>query len=161
MSPDEPPPSSVLADVVARVVERFEADQVPWFQKLVDAPSHTYARTDVEDAARLVDVAMAKLGVEPDRHPSDGRFADHRVYTLPAVEPHTPAMALVGHVDTVFPRSMGFLQWGRDPENRDVVRGPGTLDMKSGLSVIVFALWAIWDVAPDVWMCLACMTWGH
>ena len=128
-------------DALQRRVEAvFESEQVPWFAHLVDTPSHSYAKDDVEQAAQQLDAAMAGLGfariVVPD--PS-GRFADHRIYESPAVT-EAPCPALVGHVDTVFPRSMGFLRLARDG---DVVRGPGVLDMKSGLACIVFALRAL------------------
>jgi glutamate carboxypeptidase len=127
----------------------------------VDAPSHTYAREDVEAAASIVDAAMDALGARVTRIADPGgRFADHRVFELPAVAPDGHATALVGHIDTVFPRSMEFLEWRRDDgeseSGGDVVRGPGVLDMKSGLSAIIFALGAIRDVAPDTFAALAC-----
>ena len=131
------------------VADRFETKHLPWFQALVDAPSHTYARDDVEAAAKLIDASMAELGFRCDRHADpSGRFADHRVYSPPGLAPDAPAFALVGHVDTVFPRDLGFLNFERDSDG-DTVRGPGTLDMKSGLSTIVFALGALAEVAPD------------
>ncbi|MEM6990765.1 MAG: M20 family metallopeptidase [Myxococcota bacterium] len=122
------------------VADAFESVQVPFFRALVDAPSHTKAKHDVEAAASMLDAAMDELGFGTERVPDpDGVYADHRIYQSPAVD-DTPCLALVGHVDTVFPRSLGFLTWSREG---DVVRGPGVLDMKSGLSCIVFALQAL------------------
>jgi glutamate carboxypeptidase len=131
------------------VTDRFESKHLPWFQSLVDAPSHTYARDDVEAAAQLIDATMAEIGFACERHPDpEGRFADHRIYSPAGLAADAPAFGLIGHVDTVFPRELGFLEFRRD-EDGDTVRGPGTLDMKSGLSTIVFALGALKEVAPE------------
>lgn len=135
--------SELHAALCAAVDAAFEREQVPWVRRLVEQPSHTYAKDEVEVAAQIVDAAAAELGLEIRRIPDpSGRFADHRIYSTPAAA-DARAVALVGHVDTVFPRRLGFLDFVRDPENRDVIRGPGVLDMKSGLSAALFALRAL------------------
>ena len=131
------------------VLEAFESQQVPFLRELVEAPSHSHAAADVEEAASLLDAFAAELGLTVERHPDpSGAFADHRVYRTAALALDGCAPALVGHVDTVFPRSLGFLAFERDG---DVVRGPGVLDMKSGLSSIFFALRALREVAPEAY----------
>lgn len=123
----------------------FEGAQVPFLKALVEQPSCTREPEDVEAAARIVDETAARLGLERRVVPDpEGRFASHRVYSTPAAG-EGRALALVGHVDTVFPRSMGFAGFTRDG---DVARGPGVLDMKSGLSSILFALAAVREVSP-------------
>ncbi len=136
----------------AAVAGAFEREQLPWFTTLVDQPSHTYAREDVEDAARLVEAFATDLGLSVTRHPDpEGRFADHRVYASPAATQHARALLLVGHVDTVFPRSMGFLTLRRgEGDEADKVFGPGVLDMKSGISAMFFALRAAARVHPGL-----------
>jgi glutamate carboxypeptidase len=132
-----------LADAVRAA---FEGEQVPFLARLVDAPSHTYAKHDVEAAALILDEAAAALGLVTTRVPCpEGRFADHRVYATPATGESDVALALVGHVDTVFPRSLDFLRFSREG---DLVFGPGSLDMKSGLSEVLFALAALKTAAP-------------
>ncbi len=129
------------------VDEQFESAQVPWLQRAVDQPSHTHARADVEAAAQIVDEVAAELGLVRSLHPDpQGKFADHRVYATPATGAGDRTLALVGHIDTVFPRSLGFLAFEREGE---VVRGPGVLDMKSGISSMLFALRALRRAAPD------------
>ena len=131
------------AALASCVAEAFETEQVPFFADLVGTPSHTKAPQDVEVAARKLDSALGQLGFVRRLVPDpDGVYADHRIYESPAVT-DAPCLALVGHVDTVFPRSLGFLEFARED---DVVRGPGVLDMKSGLSCIVFALRALQQV---------------
>ncbi len=144
-------PESTAAALDAAVARAFEAEQVPFFARLVEAPSHTHAREDVEAAARLVEAEARSLGLAVERVPDpDGRFADHRVFASPAAGPADRGLLLVGHIDTVFPRSMGFLHFRRGTgDEADLVFGPGTLDMKSGLSCILFALRAVAEVCPD------------
>lgn len=125
----------------------FERAQVPWLRTLVEQPSCTREPDDVEAAAQIVDELALSLGLLRRLVPDpSGRFAAHRVYASPSAE-EEPSIALVGHVDTVFPRSMGFFGFTRDG---DVARGPGVLDMKSGLSSILFALRALREAAPDI-----------
>lgn len=135
----------------AAVDDAFEAEQVPLLRRLVELPSHTYARADVEAAAAALDAACAELGLTCTKVPDHlGKFADHRIYATAATG-DGPSLALVGHIDTVYPRSLGFFEFTRDG---DVVRGPGVLDMKSGLTEVLFALRAVQRAAPDVWATL-------
>ncbi|MCZ7679136.1 MAG: hypothetical protein M5U28_10450 [Sandaracinaceae bacterium] len=96
------------------VAAAFESAQVPFLAALVEQPSCTREPEDVEAAARIVDDMAAQVGLarrivaDPE-----ARFADHRVYATPAAA-EGPALALVGHVDTVFPRSMGFSGFSRE-----------------------------------------------
>jgi glutamate carboxypeptidase len=138
------------------VDEAFDPEQLPWFQSLVECPSHTYAKRDVEAAYAAIDEMGRSLDLRRQLVSDDeGRFADHRIFSSRQVRDNERALALVGHVDTVFPRSLGFLEFRRDPPDSesggDVVRGPGVLDMKSGLSAILFALQAVKRAAPDTW----------
>jgi len=70
---------------------------------------------------------------------SSDRFADHWVFRSRADLPNKTAVALVGHLDTVFPPGAfeGYRQDGTH------AFGPGVLDMKGGLVVIAFAMRAL------------------
>jgi glutamate carboxypeptidase len=76
-------------------------------------------------------------GLEGRREPSQV-FADHLVFTSPSGTA-APPVALVGHLDTVFPPG-SFEGYSRDGE---LARGPGVLDMKGGLVVVLYALRAL------------------
>ena len=129
--------------VAAAVAAAFETKQLPALQALVDQPSHTHARDDVEAAARILDDLAESIGFTVNRHPAtDPHFADHRVYETPALG-DVSAPAFIGHIDTVHPRSSGFLTYVRDG---DGAIGPGVLDMKSGLTAILFAMRAVKEV---------------
>ncbi|MCB9596760.1 MAG: M20/M25/M40 family metallo-hydrolase [Sandaracinaceae bacterium] len=125
--------------------ERFEGEQVPLLARLVDAPSCSREASDVEVAATILDGEATRLGLSIERVPDpEGRYADHRVYATEAASGDARALALVGHVDTVFPRSAGFFGFRRDGDD---AFGPGVLDMKSGLTSIFTALSTLEDLA--------------
>src|SRR6202022_4296365 len=86
----------------------------------------------------LLRALFAIDGVHTTVCPSE-RFADHLVFrTQPELSNRT-AVALVGHLDTVFPPG-SFEGYRRDG---GFARGPGVLDMKGGLVVVAFALQAL------------------
>jgi len=65
-------------------------------------------------------------------------YADHLVFTSASAMSAAP-LALVGHLDTVFPPG-AFEGYSR---NGELARGPGVLDMKGGLTVVLYALRAL------------------
>jgi glutamate carboxypeptidase len=69
---------------------------------------------------------------------NSNRYADHLVFRTTG-DPRFHSIALLGHLDTVFPPGK-FEGYRVDGELR---RGPGTLDMKGGLVVIGAALRAL------------------
>jgi glutamate carboxypeptidase len=105
---------------------------------LVDVNSYT----DNPQGGRKVGTMLRDLfaidGVEATTRPSE-RFADHLVFRSRSALPNRGAVALLGHLDTVFPPG-SFEGYRRDGE---IARGPGVLDMKGGLVVMAFALKAL------------------
>jgi glutamate carboxypeptidase len=98
--------------------------------------------TDNADGGRRVGALLRELfvpsGLELEVHRSE-RFADHLVFRSRAQAANKDAVALVGHLDTVFPPGTfeGYRQSGV------YACGPGVLDMKGGLVVIAFAIQAL------------------
>jgi glutamate carboxypeptidase len=86
---------------------------------------------------RALDALFSMPGLE-QKQVHSARYADHRVY-LTGGAPGQPPVALIGHLDTVFPPGT-FEGYRRDG---DLARGPGVLDMKGGLVVVAWALRAI------------------
>lgn len=80
---------------------------------------------------------MTAQGLALERRAS-ARFADHLVWRTDGAKGARP-IALVGHLDTVFPPGT-FEEYRKDGALR---RGPGVLDMKGGLVVVAFALRAL------------------
>jgi glutamate carboxypeptidase len=106
---------------------------------LVEINSHTPDREGNDAVARALDALLARLcpsgALQIERRPS-ARFGEHLIATTRATGPR---VLLIGHHDTVFPASKfsGFNEEGA------LLRGPGVLDMKGGLTVIAYALSAL------------------
>jgi glutamate carboxypeptidase len=105
---------------------------------LVDQNSYT----DNPEGGRVLGAMLRDLlaldGVDVHVVPSE-RYADHLVFRTRPTLPNRGAVALVGHLDTVFPPGT-FEGYRKDG---DLARGPGVLDMKGGLVVIAYALKAL------------------
>lgn len=104
---------------------------------LVDHNSFSGNREGGQRVVRLLEDIFAMPGLEAERVPSE-RFADHLVFRSSG-KPGVAPVALLGHLDTVFPPGV-FEGYRVDGTLR---RGPGVLDMKGGLVVIAWALKAL------------------
>ncbi len=82
---------------------------------------------------RFLEVDALNVEVRPS-----ARFAPHLVFEAQGAKGKAP-IALLGHLDTVFPPGT-FEGYRTDGELR---RGPGVLDMKGGLVVVLWALKAL------------------
>lgn len=129
--------ASVSADVAARWLEDKLPAMEAELKKLVEVNSFT----DNVEGGRVVGTLLQTLftipGMVSEVVPSS-RYADHLVFTT-AGRSDTAPLALIGHLDTVFPPGK-FEGYRVDGKLR---RGPGVLDMKGGLVVIAFALKAL------------------
>lgn len=104
---------------------------------LVNINSHTANR---EGNCRTADVVQDLFSIEGltcERMPSQ-RYGDHLVFRSTG-RAGAPPVALLGHMDTVFPPGLfeGYRVEGA------LRRGPGVLDMKGGLVVMAWALKAV------------------
>ena len=129
-----------MIDAIRAYLAAREAPMLAAVERLVAVNSCT----DNPDGGRIVgEMLAAELaaieGVSVRVVPSQ-RFAPHLVAATRAAEGSAEgAVAIVGHLDTVFPPGTfeGFRREGA------IARGPGVLDMKGGLVVAVEALRAI------------------
>jgi glutamate carboxypeptidase len=105
---------------------------------LVNVNSYTENAEGGRQVGTLLLALFADQGVEAIDRPSE-HFADHRVFRTRPALPNRGAVALVGHLDTVFPPGTfeGFRREG------EYACGPGVLDMKGGLVVMAYALKAL------------------
>jgi glutamate carboxypeptidase len=113
-------------------------DKLPAIEEQLASLVQINSFTDNVEGGRLVGALLRDVfaipGLRCETHRSK-RYADHLVFTTD----ESPRVALIGHLDTVFPPDT-FEGYRRDGDLR---RGPGVLDMKSGLLVIAWALRAI------------------
>ncbi|MEM7416603.1 MAG: M20 family metallopeptidase [Gemmatimonadota bacterium] len=92
------------------------------------------------DVHAILEPAFRELGYEVRRVP--GRISGDHFYAVPKGRPSgRPVQMLVGHTDTVWP--MGTLHRMPLTVEGDTLSGPGTLDMKGGVTQILFALRAL------------------
>lgn len=104
---------------------------------LVEVNSFTDNPEGGRKVASLLESLLALPGLSCERVRSE-RYADHLVATTEGRAGVAP-LALVGHLDTVFPPGT-FEGYRKDGALR---RGPGVLDMKGGLVVVAWALKAL------------------
>ncbi|MGH7269151.1 MAG: M20/M25/M40 family metallo-hydrolase, partial [Polyangiaceae bacterium] len=105
---------------------------------LVEVNSYTENAEGGRKVGTLLFDLFAIEGIDAVAHPS-ARFADHLVFRSRPSLSNRDAVALIGHLDTVYPPGT-FEGYRRDGA---LARGPGVLDMKGGLVVIAFALKAL------------------
>src|SRR5512143_1862953 len=122
------------AKLLAERAKRIEAE----LAELVAQNSFT----DNTEGGRKVGEMLAKqtFAIEglAQKKIASARYADHLVFSTRGEASRRP-IALIGHLDTVFPPGT-FEGFERDG---DLARGPGVLDMKGGLVVVAFALRAL------------------
>lgn len=108
-------------------------------RELVELNSHTANKPGGDRVADVLEREARALGLTVRRVPS-AAYADHLVLATPLAEGSSEgAVVLVGHHDTVFPPGSfeGFSSDGA------LARGPGVLDMKGGIVVMLEALRAL------------------
>ncbi len=108
--------------------------------ELVSINSFTENVEGGQKVERMLEELFAIDGLVSKRVASStGKFADHLVVRSTDDKPNGAPIAMVGHLDTVFPPGT-FEGFKRDG---DIARGPGVLDMKGGLVVVAWALKAL------------------
>jgi glutamate carboxypeptidase len=116
---------------------------------MVGLNSFTANRDGVNQLGRLTAESFAGLGFTSEFVPSvNPGFGDHLVLNRPGTGPHS--IALISHLDTVFPpeeeRRNNF-RWQREG---DRFYGPGTHDIKGGTAMMWLVLRALEAVAPSI-----------
>ena len=108
-------------------------------EELVRQNSHTANKAGGDAVGRRLVAEAVALGLTVNSQSSE-RFADHLVFSTPGVKPGF--VVLVGHIDTVFPVGTfeGFSREG------DLIRGPGVLDMKGGIVIMLEAVRSLFAV---------------
>ena len=101
----------------------------------------TRMRGELLNAVAALPGDVSEVALKPSqRVRADGEVMDleHGASIRVRVRPEAPIQAaLTGHYDTVFPASHAFQKPWREGE---VLRGPGTADMKGGIAVMLAAL---------------------
>lgn len=123
-----------------------QAAMLALLERVVRINSHTPNKAGSDAVGRIFEAELQALGFEVERVPHTD-VGDTLVARSPAAAaPRAGQLLLCGHMDTVFPQSLGFDCFERfEQQGQDAVRGPGVIDMKGGLVVALFAIQALRD----------------
>lgn len=113
------------------------SSQLEFLEKIVSINSHTSNHTGVNLVQDEFQREFASLGLKVTRLPVEG--AGECLLASNCAD-SACALFLSGHVDTVHPKESKFQTMTVEG---DRITGPGVLDMKGGLSVLVWALKAL------------------
>jgi glutamate carboxypeptidase len=135
----EVPPRSREVPAIRERVKSLGGEMLRFLEKLVEINSHLTNPQGIKSAGRLATRAMP-------------RSLSHRVITgYDGLEHHLFAngaasgdpVLMVGHLDTVFDPEDAFQRF---EDRGEKLHGPGTADMKGGVTVMIFALRVLEDL---------------
>jgi glutamate carboxypeptidase len=121
-------------------------EAVRFLEGLVNQDSGTYDRIDVNRLGDMMAAALDELGFRATRFPQS-EYGDHWLWERRGTG--DKRLLAISHIDTVFgsgtAKSRPFSRSGRR------AYGPGVLDMKGGITVLVFALRALKATQSPAW----------
>lgn len=134
---------------LSRYLEQHLPSALDLLELMVGINSFTFNPPGVNELGRMTAAAFQPLDFEPEFVPAGSdRFGNHLFLTRPGTSGR--AIALVSHLDTVFPpeeEARNDFRWR--PEGSRIY-GPGTVDIKGGTVMIHLILSALSHVAPEV-----------
>jgi glutamate carboxypeptidase len=120
---------------------------VSTIRELVEIESPSDNKAAVDRIAEAVAHKFSRLGGAVHVHPADD-FGNHLQIDFPSKSAAKPVL-LLGHYDTVYP--LGTLAIMPCRVVGDKLTGPGVLDMKSGIALMIHALAALQDWHKQDW----------
>ncbi len=126
-------------------IEKNTENQIQFLEKLVNINSGTTNVDGVREVGAIYAKAFEEIGMQTEwiELPAEMHRAGHLVARHHAKGKSASArkrVLLIGHLDTVFEKSSPFQRFERDGH---IAHGPGTVDMKGGNGVILYALRAL------------------
>ncbi len=132
-----------------RVLNERETEMLAFLERLVNTNSGTYLREGVNQLADIIDPKLRELGFEVERL-SQTHFGDHLLARKGGPSPKR--LLCVGHMDTVFPEGETRRRPFRVAGDR--AYGPGVIDMKGGIVVLLYSLQALMKAVPELYRSL-------
>ncbi len=123
-----------------------EAEAIRFLEALVNQDSGTYDREDVNVLADMLAGPLGDLGFAPTRFPQS-IYGDHWLWERRGRGPKR--LLCVSHLDTVFARGTARARPFSVVGARAM--GPGVLDMKGGITSLLFAFRALAATASPAW----------
>lgn len=128
-----------MIEQISKFVREREQEMFALLERLVRVNSYTTDKKSVDAVADIIQEFMKDSGFLVRRQGQaelgDNLVAENRLRNKGG------GVLLCGHMDTVFPRDMGFDCFDRRDDG--TLNGPGVVDMKGGLVVGIYALKAL------------------
>lgn len=132
--------SQGTADRVLSFVQEQQPELISLLQHMVDAESPSNRPESHRLIISVLTDALGSLGFRV-RVPHAANSHKHIYARQKNRNKNQPAQLLLGHYDTVWP--LGTTATRPFTVDGNIIRGPGTFDMKAGIAQIIFALRAI------------------
>lgn len=127
-----------------------EAEAIRFLEALVTQDSGTYDRDDVNALANMLAGPLRALGFAPTRFPQT-TYGDHWLWERKGMG--GKRLLCVSHIDTVFSHGTARARPFSIVGARAL--GPGVLDMKGGITSLLFALRALAATDSPAWCAAA------
>jgi len=135
---------------ILEYIDSKEAEMLEFLTRLVNIDCGTYDKTGVDQVGDILAGRLAALdfGVQRD---AQEKFGDHVIGTKPGGG--NQPILFIGHMDTVFPAGTVAKRPFRIEGKR--AYGPGVVDMKGGITCLLFALEALKTTVPETYRQIA------
>jgi len=131
---------------IIQSLDKREPAMLALLEQLVNIDSGTHLKEGVNRVAGIIAQRLSKLGFEVERL-SQPDFGDH---LLARKEGSSPKRLLcICHMDTVFPEGEARRRPFRIEGNK--AYGPGVIDMKGGIVVLLYSLQALMETDTDLY----------
>lgn len=126
-------------------IEALSTEMIAFLERLVNQDSSTVHKEGVDKLGEMMAEGLMALGLEVEVI-SEQEFGNH---LLARKSGDGRPILLVGHMDTVYPQE----EVSRNPFHTEGHRalGPGVVDMKGGLTMLLYALRVVRETMPDIW----------
>ncbi len=131
-------------------IDSKEAEMLEFLARLVNIDCGTYDKAGVDQVSDILAERLAALDFDVQRDPQK-KFGDHVIGTKPGTG--NRRILFIGHMDTVFPAGTVLKRPFRIEGERAF--GPGVVDMKGGITCLLFALEALKNTAPETYRQIA------
>lgn len=132
-----------LTQTIQAALAQQKGEMIAFLSALVQAESPSSDPTAQAPVQKILSTALADLAFSVEHIPGQ-QTGGHLLARSQQANSHAPQQLLVGHSDTVW--ANGTLKKMPLLIEDNIIRGPGVYDMKSGLTMMIFALRTIRDL---------------
>jgi glutamate carboxypeptidase len=131
---------------IIQSLDKRETEMLALLEQLVNIDSGTHLKEGVDRVAGIIAQRLSKLGFEVERL-SQPDFGDHLLARKEGSS--RKRLLCICHMDTVFPEGEARRRPFRI--EGDKAYGPGVIDMKGGIVVLLYSLQALMETDPDLY----------